>query len=104
MIRIIDYKDIDRAEILDRKENVFNVADTVSEIIKTVREKGDSALFAFCEKFDKVKLDSLFVSEEEQEALIAKVPDELKAAIDEAAENIYEFHKKQLQNSWMMNQ
>ena len=45
MIKIINYKDIDPSEILDRKENVFNVADAVSEIIKTVRAKGDEALF-----------------------------------------------------------
>ena len=45
MIKIINYKDIDPSEILDRKENVFNVADAVSEIIKNVRAKGDEALF-----------------------------------------------------------
>ena len=61
MIRIIDYKSIDPSEILDRKENVFNVADTVSEIIRTVREKGDEALFGYCERFDRVKLSSLEV-------------------------------------------
>ena len=37
MIKIINYKDIDPSEILDRKENVFNVADAVTDIIKTVR-------------------------------------------------------------------
>ena len=36
MIRVINYKDIDPAQILERKENVFNVADAVSEIIANV--------------------------------------------------------------------
>lgn len=61
MIKIINYKDIDPSEILDRKENVFNVADAVSEIIKTVRAKGDEALFEYSRKFDRVELSSLSV-------------------------------------------
>ena len=104
MIRIIDYKDIDRAEILDRKENVFNVADTVSEIIKTVREKGDSALFAFCEKFDKVKLSSLEVSPEEIEAAFLAVEPEFVEILKEAKENIYAFHSRQVRNSFLINE
>ena len=104
MIRIIDYKDIDRAEILDRKENVFNVADTVSEIIKTVREKGDSALFAFCEKFDKVKLSSLEVSPEEIEAAFLAVEPEFVEILKEAKENIYAFHSRQVRNSFIINE
>ncbi len=104
MIRIIDYKDIDRAEILDRKENVFNVADTVSDIIKTVREKGDSALFAFCEKFDKVKLSSLEVSAEEIEAAFASVEPEFIEILKEAKENIYAFHSRQVRNSFLINE
>ena len=103
MIRIIDYKDIDRAEILDRKENVFNVADTVSEIIKTVREKGDGALFAFCEKFDKVKLSSLEVSSEEIEAAFLAVEPEFVEILKEAKENIYAFHSRQVRNSFLIN-
>ena len=47
MIRIIDYKDIDRADILERKENVLNVADTVSEIINQVKTRGDKATRRF---------------------------------------------------------
>ena len=104
MIRIIDYKDIDRAEILDRKENVFNVADTVSDIIKTVREKGDSALFDFCEKFDKVKLSSLEVSAEEIEAAFASVEPEFVEILKEAKENIYAFHSRQVRNSFLINE
>ena len=104
MIRIIDYKDIDRAEILDRKENVFNVADTVSEIIKTVREKGDSALFDFCEKFDKVKLSSLEVSPEEIEAAFLAVEPEFVEILKEAKENIYAFHSRQVRNSFLINE
>ena len=39
MIKIINFRDIDPSEILDRKENVFNVADAVADIIKEVRAR-----------------------------------------------------------------
>ena len=103
MIRIVDYKDIDRSDILDRKENVFNVADTVSDIIKQVRAKGDFALFEFCEKFDRVKLDSLEVSAEEIEESFGLVEPEFIEILREAKENIYAFHSRQVRNSFLIN-
>lgn len=104
MIRIIDYKSIDPSEILDRKENVFNVADTVSEIIRTVREKGDDALFSYCEKFDRVKLSSLEVSAEEIDEAFALVEPEFVEILKEAKENIYAFHSRQVRNSFLINE
>ncbi len=90
--------------LADRAENISpEIMNTVSEVISNVRKNGDAALREYTEKFDKVSLDSFYLSEAEKEALIAKVPDELKSAIDEAAENIYAFHEKQKQNSWMTN-
>ena len=103
MIRIVDYKDIDRSEILDRKENVFNVADTVSDIIKQVRANGDSALFEYCEKFDKVKLDTLEVSADEIEEAFDIVEPEFIEILKEAKENIYAFHSRQVRNSFLIN-
>ena len=103
MIRIIDYKSIDRSEILDRKENVFNVADAVSEIIRTVREKGDAALFEYCERFDKVKLSSLEVTQTEIEEAFALVEPDFVEILKEAKENIYAFHSRQVRNSFLIN-
>lgn len=102
------YKQSEVKKLLDllaeRAENISpEIMQTVANVIADVRKNGDRALLEYTEKFDKVKLDSLFISEEEQENLIEKVPEDLKKVIDEAAENIYDFHKKQLQNSWMMN-
>lgn len=91
--------------LAERAENISpEIMQTVANVIADVRKNGDRALREYTEKFDKVKLESLFVSEDEQERLIRKVPDDLKEVIDEAAENIYKFHQKQLQNSWMMNE
>ncbi len=87
-----------------RAENISpEIMNTVADVITDIRKRGDAALFEYTEKFDRVKLDSVYLSEVEKEALIAKVPENLKAAIDEAADNIRAFHEKQLQNSWMTN-
>lgn len=103
MIRIVDYKDIERSEILDRKENVFNVADTVSDIIKEVRARGDKALFDYCERFDKVSLSRLEVTAEEIDEAFDLVEPELIEILKEAKENIYAFHSRQVRNSFLIN-
>ena len=104
MIRIVDYKDIDRSEILDRKENVFNVADTVTEIINQVKSRGDAALLEYCERFDRVKLSSLEVSGEEIEKAFSLVEPEFIEILKEAKENIYAFHSRQVRNSFLINE
>ncbi len=102
-MKIIDYKDIDRSEILDRKENVFNVADAVSEIIDNVKSKGDTALYEYCERFDKVTLSALEVSEEEINEACSTVEPEFFEILCEAKENIYAFHSRQVRNSFLIN-
>ena len=89
------------------KERADNTNDeierSVKNILADVKARGDEALFEYSERFDKVKLTSLRMSEEEKEAAIAKVPDALKEAMDRAAANIYAFHEKQKQQSWIDN-
>ena len=104
MIKIINYKDIDPSEILDRKENVFNVADAVSEIIKTVRADGDAALFEYSKKFDKVELSSLEVTEDEINNAFSLVEPEFVEILKEAKENIYAFHSRQVRNSFLISE
>ena len=104
MIKIINYKDIDPSEILDRKENVFNVADAVSEIIKTVRAKGDEALFEYSRKFDRVELSSLEVTKDEIENALSLVEPEFIEILREAKENIYAFHSRQVRNSFLISE
>ena len=91
--------------LAERAENISTeIMNTVSGVIDDVRKNGDAALYKYSEKFDKVALDNLFVSDEEQERLISLVPQNLKDTIDEAAKNIYAFHERQLQKSWMMSE
>lgn len=70
--------------------------DTVANILAAVRNDGDKALRDFAERFDKVALNDLRVSEAEIEAAKEMLSDELKMAIDVAAANISKFHSAQV--------
>jgi histidinol dehydrogenase len=67
----------------------------VKPIFEKVKKSGDKALKKFAKEFDQVRLDSLLVSEEEIQAAILLVPDDLKEAIALAKSNIEKFHAAQ---------
>ena len=82
-------------EILKRPVmNTENLFDTVRSVIDRV-EEGDRAVLDYEEKFDKVVLASLAVSEEEQQEAENLVSEDLKAAIRLAKQNIETFHAAQ---------
>ena len=76
-------------------QNVSTFFENVSTILKNVKANGDAAVLEYEEQFDKVKLASLVVTEEEMKEAEFQVPIELKVAILLAQRNIYTFHKKQ---------
>ena len=83
-------------EILKRPVmNTENLFDTVRSVIARVKEEGDRAVLDYEEKFDKVVLASLAVSEEEQQEAENLVSEDLKAAIRLAKQNIETFHAAQ---------
>ena len=83
-------------EILKRPVmNTENLFDTVRSVIDRVKEEGDPAVLDYEEKFDKVMLASLAVSEEEQQEAENLVSEDLKAAIRLAKQNIETFHAAQ---------
>ena len=83
-------------EILKRPVmNTENLFDTVRSVIDRVKEEGDRAALDYEEKFDKVVLASLAVSEEEQQEAENLVSEDLKAAIRLAKQNIETFHAAQ---------
>lgn len=73
----------------------------VKDIIAAVKQQGDQALRDYTEKFDRVRLSSLLVTEAEIEEAYKEVPPSMIEIIKEAAENIRRFHEKQKQNSWI---
>ena len=84
------------AEILQRPVlNMETLRGTVCEVLDRVKMEGDKAVIEYEERFDKVKLDSLAITETEMREAEKNVPIELKVAILLAQRNIYTFHKKQ---------
>lgn len=75
--------------------DVTTLFDTVRTVLDEVRSEGDAAVVRYEEKFDKVKLSALQVSEEEIEEACSLVSDDLKQAICTAKENIGKFHASQ---------
>lgn len=75
--------------------NTDTLRDTVLEILNRVRTEGDRAVMEYEEKFDKVTLHSLAVSEQEFTDAEKEVSIELKAAIMLAFNNIRTFHAAQ---------
>ena len=81
---------------LNRLDSVKNIVD---EIFTNVELEGDKALINYTNKFDKVDLNNLSISDEtinNSENFISK---DLKESIDVAFKNIYKFHKNQIFNS-----
>lgn len=104
MIRILKYKEMNNEDIFSRVESKSNVENIVSDIISNVRSNGDKALYEYCEKFDKVKLEGLLVTDEEIEEAWETVDEKFKEIIKKASENIYAFHSRQVRNSFLINE
>ncbi len=104
MIKIYKYGEVSSEEIFARENLSANVEDTVAAILAEVRANGDKALLDYTEKFDKVRLTALEVSEAEIEAAFAAVDDAFLDILKEAAANIRTFHEKQKRNSFIINE
>jgi len=104
MIKIMKYNEVSADEIFARGENSFDVGDIVSDIIENVVKNGDKAFFEYCEKFDKAKLSKLEVTPEEIDQAFKAVEPRFIEILKSAAENIREFHKKQVRNSFIINE
>ena len=96
MKKIIYPEKKDWMEILRRPVlNTDTLRNTVKEVLDKVKTEGDKAVREYEERFDKVKLDSLGVTETEIAEAEKEVPIELKAAIMLAQKNIHTFHSSQ---------
>lgn len=100
---MLAYFEYNQLDIEDKKKLVSRNSDSdhtiqkkVEEIIAEVKANGDQALKAYAEKFDRVSLDSLVISEGEINLQAEKVDRNQKRALEIAFNNIYMFHRYQL--------
>ncbi len=103
MIKIYEYGKVSEDELFKKESFSTSVETVVSEIVSAVKYKGDKAIRFYSEKFDKVQLVSLEVSEEEKQEAMEKAPLEMLRILRQAAENIRHFHEKQLRNGFVIN-
>lgn len=94
------YNELANADTTDEDDTALDEA--VLEIIRTVRTKKDAALFDYTERFDGAKLNGLTVSQEEFIEAEKKTSKEFLDALYKAANNIRNFHTKQLEKSWIV--
>ena len=104
MIKIFKYGQVSNDEIFARENISLGVEKIVSDIIDDVVKRGDKALLEYTERFDKVNLSSLEVSETEIEEAFSTADPEFIKIITEACENIREYHKHQVRNSFVISE
>lgn len=104
MMKLLNYNEVSKEEILYRAMPETDVESVVSEILSDVKNRGDAALFEYCEKFDKAKLNVLEVSKKEIEDALLKTEPEFIEILKKAAANIRAFHEKQVNNGFMINE
>ena len=91
-------------QLISRKqEAAIDVTDPVKSIIEDVRQNGDSALFDYTQTFDRVRLSSLKVSEQEIETALTFVDQAFYTILEEAAANIRAYHEQQKRTGYWIN-
>ncbi|ORX71563.1 hypothetical protein DL89DRAFT_274559 [Linderina pennispora] len=84
-----EYDALLQRPIIDSEE----IMGRVRPIVDAVRANGDAAVREFTEKFDRVKLDTVV---ERAPFAVPDLPAKVRAAIDQAYENVRVFHAAQL--------
>ena len=104
MIKILDVKNTDREQIFSRGQTgaTPEIEQAVDDILADVRQNGDRAVLAYCEKFDGVRLDRLQVTQAEIDEAYAQADPDFIADLKKAAANITNFHEKQIRNNFVI--
>lgn len=82
-------------------ETDSKIVEIVSSIIQGVKEGGDEALREYTVRFDGSVPKKTVITKEELSAYYDEADEEFKTAITNAKNNIYDFHLRQAQQSWM---
>lgn len=107
MLKLIEVNEINKKNLIkelnQREGSMSNdVITNVSNILSEVKKSGDQALLKFTEEFDKVKLKEIEVKSEEIQRCFDCVEKEFIEALQDAKENIEDYHKNQKTNGFIM--
>ena len=102
MIPLLTPNDTARLDAIMSRGGTFSdeVDTTVDDILGQVRTQGDAALLALAEQFDGVRPDPVKVPASVLNGAADALDDDLRDAIEDAADNIRRFHEKQVRESW----
>ncbi|WP_108836543.1 histidinol dehydrogenase [Tateyamaria sp. Alg231-49] len=103
MPQFLDYRDADfearfTALLNAKREDSPDVDAVVADIIADVRARGDAAVIALTERFDRIALtpDTLRITPQEVAVATAQVDDADRAALELAATRIRAYHARQM--------
>ncbi|NLW77929.1 MAG: histidinol dehydrogenase [Ruminococcaceae bacterium] len=103
MIDMIDSSTVDIDAMLRKREDAQpDVSAAVGEILQAVKTRGDAALLDYTERFDGVRPAALRVTAQEIDTAMAQVGEAYLAILREAAENIVNFHSRQVRQGFVM--
>ncbi len=80
------------------------IVDIVTTIINEVKANGDEAVREYTVRFDGGVPKKTVIEKDELQEYLNQVDDDFKKAIINAKENIYNFHIRQAQQSWLTTQ
>ncbi|MET0572485.1 MAG: histidinol dehydrogenase [Pedobacter agri] len=99
-MKVYNYTDLSKSKIQELCSRQIAddklVEERVADIIKTVKNDGDKALFNFAKAFDKVALEKLYLDADELKQIASSIPTDAKKANEIAYQNIKTFHQSQL--------
>lgn len=81
------------------QQEVHNIVET---ILRDVKNHGDEALTDYTKRFDGVDISDFLVTEAEINAALNNVEEEFIEALNIAKNNIWFYHEKQKQKSWLI--
>jgi histidinol dehydrogenase len=90
----------ERRRLFARGSGLEDIEADVRDIVDRVREEGDAALREFSSEFDGVEVGNVEVTSEAARAH-DRIDDDLRDAIQRAADNVREFHEEQLPDDWL---
>lgn len=71
------------------------ITTAVTQILESVKSRGDDALYEFSQRFDKTTINNIKVSEDSIKQAANRLGDKIKNAITQATDNIRQFHLAQ---------
>ncbi|WP_435154669.1 histidinol dehydrogenase [Haladaptatus sp. DFWS20] len=96
---IADLGPDERRALFDRDAGIESVRSDVRDIIKRVRDEGDVAVREFSREFDDVEVGNIDITDKAERAY-EEIDADVREAIEDAAENIREFHEAQMPDDW----